>query len=1210
MNTTIAGRALLGSRKELEELALSALPAFGVEISDADPRVALFFQSRWDILFKPKKDSNKNPIGVDLLLTDDERKEFLHSLEFRSFCYRVANHAPPLEDEVYLAAERLGLQAAAYRRIFFEDDAVWARKVLRLVDVALAQAVKSSRMQFRDTLSKIMYLEMRCQVEGAPYPHLYSSRHYLNGIAQGGLLFGARRDDLIYATAMLCRFILGITSEADILPPPDAEVVNFSPSFTAKKSRRDAAVPFIRLLVQSVKSGKYKDEGVVELAGLAVAGDRVGKCSVRLANVDKEFADDISNLIAEGASMTRPLSVLHITHLEPVKGKVGHFQSTYQTLAILEPEYLFSSTAIAECFGYYNESPNAYKWLAKLFLPQSQTYQMLRGIIVNKLFDDLVRAKAEGRHYDREQAKASVEASYILELSALDPGVAEAVLEEVFAVHWPELVAITEDIDAAYADLEPTLISPLYGLDGRLDMIQRHADDPLHIDILELKSGKPPGHGQSPTPEHSIQVGTYAALLQSQVPGWRGESNLIFSRSRDKKFNIGVYRIIIGGAIVMRNRLVVLFQKLREGNAAFLLGKLTPAAVPDTFMRGPLAELSAALHNADGATVEYFVQNAALIAEEWAIEKVGSSDDDRNGGIASLWRERDIEQKVERQSILNNLVFCGVEGREYVFRKTEATAPISSFREGDIAIVYSDEVSDNPTRQPILRVTVASLRSEEVRLVLWSNLVKRELFREGDIWHLEPAYLEHSYRHLFANLSRFVLSDHRRRAVWLGVERPRAGTPLPDRVVSADAATQLSSHQREVVARAVAAEEIFLIQGPPGTGKTSTVLMSIVATLLASTDDTVTVAAFTNRAVDEIAHHLERCGIPYWHLTSPSDPNTRRHSIREVKRHAQGRDKVKEVLASRRVYVTTISAFLASYSLYSSLLRFERLIVDEASQITEPLACGLVGRCRSAILIGDHRQLPPIARAAAAEVDSGEPAPSYVAGVSPFERLFEAYGSRGWSDSFASLSEHYRMHAQLVKLINANYGGRLTVELVRQHAARPPVSPDITGAVLRATLLRGRVAFIDIPSEQTIKINRVEAEMAAEIAQELCEAGVAPGNIGIITPWRAQIAAVRVALRARGVPDDVAVDTVERFQGSERDYIVISTCVANKYLLSRASSPSLDTKVDRKLNVALSRAREAVWILGNSAVLSESAHWHSILAHCRREGIWLRKSAR
>jgi superfamily I DNA and/or RNA helicase len=197
-----------------------------------------------------------------------------------------------------------------------------------------------------------------------------------------------------------------------------------------------------------------------------------------------------------------------------------------------------------------------------------------------------------------------------------------------------------------------------------------------------------------------------------------------------------------------------------------------------------------------------------------------------------------------------------------------------------------------------------------------------------------------------------------------------------------------------------------------------------------------------------------------------------------------------------------------------------------------------------------------------------------------------------------------------VKLINANYGGRLTVELVRQHAARPPVSPDTTGTVLRATLLRGRVAFIDIPSEQTIKINRVEAEMAAEIAQELCEAGVAPVNIGIITPWRAQIAAVRVALRARGVPDDVAADTVERFQGSERDYIVISTCVANKYLLRRASSPSLDTQVDRKLNVALSRAREAVWILGNSAVLSESEHWHSILDHCRREGIWLRKSAR
>ena len=101
--------------------------------------------------------------------------------------------------------------------------------------------------------------------------------------------------------------------------------------------------------------------------------------------------------------------------------------------------------------------------------------------------------------------------------------------------------------------------------------------------------------------------------------------------------------------------------------------------------------------------------------------------------------------------------------------------------------------------------------------------------------------------------------------------------------------------------------------------------------------------------------------------------------------------------------------------------------------------------------------------------------------------------------------------------------------------------------------------------------------------------------MGVITPWRAQIAQVRESLAISGLdPDEITVDTVERYQGGARDVILISTCVHSEQQLAALVNLSGE-QVDRKLNVALTRARQHVVMLGNPAVLKKDERYRAFM---------------
>jgi DNA replication ATP-dependent helicase Dna2 len=236
---------------------------------------------------------------------------------------------------------------------------------------------------------------------------------------------------------------------------------------------------------------------------------------------------------------------------------------------------------------------------------------------------------------------------------------------------------------------------------------------------------------------------------------------------------------------------------------------------------------------------------------------------------------------------------------------------------------------------------------------------------------------------------------------------------------------------------------------------------------------------------------------------------------------------------------------------------FDATVVDEAGQLTEPATLAATALADRFVLVGDDRQLPPVVR----------DAPRLE--TSLFERLHAAYPGAA-----TLLTRQYRMAQRIQAFASREfYDGELR-----------PATPEVAGRSLAdlegvepsrlPTRLRDQVVFVDPDGTADGHRNPVEADAVAEIVESYLTAGVDQADIGVIAPYRAQVAEIAGRLGA-----DVAVDTVDRFQGSSKEVIVVSF-VATADL----SGPIFEDY--RRANVALTRAKRALVLVGDAETLT------------------------
>lgn len=361
-----------------------------------------------------------------------------------------------------------------------------------------------------------------------------------------------------------------------------------------------------------------------------------------------------------------------------------------------------------------------------------------------------------------------------------------------------------------------------------------------------------------------------------------------------------------------------------------------------------------------------------------------------------------------------------------------------------------------------------------------------------------------------------------------------------------EGAGQWRDSQQEAIAACMAAADAFLVQGPPGTGKTR-VLAEIAARLIAA-GQRVLITGPTHRAIHQ-ALCAVRSAVPASVKVVKIGPAPLGGN--DIECYESYPDSGLIEGGDPHVVGATPYALWSKYrGLHEAM--FDTVLIDEASQITPLLAAMAMLRAEKWLFFGDDRQLPPVVLA-----DTGA-----------VPRLRSVFGVLKDRDFDCMLTETWRLSRALAEWPSATfYGNRLVARHDRRLQLDPPSAlPDLASE---------SALFLHLSenSAGTVR-NDGDAMHVARLVRDLVAGGVVPEMIGVITPFRAQAARIRQLLAINhGFADlnrRVLVDTVERFQGQEREVILISLAAAKMNFIARRADFIFQPE---RLNVAVTRAR-------------------------------------
>ena len=545
-------------------------------------------------------------------------------------------------------------------------------------------------------------------------------------------------------------------------------------------------------------------------------------------------------------------------------------------------------------------------------------------------------------------------------------------------------------------------------------------------------------------------------------------------------------------------------------------------------------------HAESGPDLEYFRRFSTLVqAEKWAADK----------DLADLLDDSRLGFRVRNFKTICNARCSGSESGLFVLEFEENDSDLAP---GDRVLIHSGRISSST----IFHGYVRSIGGREARIAIPLKNVSEAAF-EGTSWTIDRFPSDRTSEASQTALYDFLVSpDDSRKRIVLGdlspALREESGDPERTRRTSLDLRSELNPSQIEAVRRAVECRAFHLIWGPPGTGKTK-----VVPEIVANAGGSVLLGAFTNTALDKMLlamldHNPQERFLRIGR--SKDSPELARRLGAEAARYfsddlassAGGAKQLREKLDSVAVVAST--AHRASSHPYLRGRSFELALVDEAGQLTEPLTLGLLMRARRFVLIGDDRQLPPVVRLQGL-------------GRSMFERLKEQAESDA-PELLTLLDTQYRMHPEIMEVSNRlYYSGRLSSGVTFEDRI-----PSVGAPIL----------FLPVRSDSAGRSNPAEARVVRDLVETFREHGSAE-SIGVISPFRAQVVLLRRLLEDTGV----VADTVERFQGGERDVIVIS------FVRSRGTGFVFD---DRRFNVALTRARRKLVMVAHPDLFRDTRY--------------------
>ncbi len=903
-------------------------------------------------------------------------------------------------------------------------------------------------------------------------------------------------------------------------------------------------------------------------------------------------------------------------------------------LIIFEPDYLVDISSIARCFENYTTS--AWVDLIHKFLPNTTSNATLLGNFAGQLLDEVVTSP-------NKSYKQSIDEFFKDNaLNLLTCGIDNSFHSDAMIQKENIKAAMNEGLPTMFKDiykkedgmLEPSFFSEMLGLQGRMDYLQMD----FQI-LLEQKSGKgayPQNNYVKPhqTDQHYVQLLLYMLLIRYNFGEKYKKTNLnallLYSKYKESLLSLNFAPELVFKAIEVRNQMAWLNVWFLQENGFSFLENLSAEALNKNnvdnalwikYQKKELDTFFNAIHNAREIEKKYFFRFTAFVSREHLLSKIGNKTKD-NSGFAAKWHTN-LNDKLDTGNIYINLKLIDpsikyannpIETIELTFQENQNN-DMANFRVGDIVIAYPYKENEPDIRKHfVFRYTIQEITDNKIILRLRFSQSNKNVFTKfiDKPWAIEHDLLESSFSALYRGMFSFLCADNSRRDLLIFKRQPNI-----------DKTKKLKGDYNDFNTLALKikqAQDFFLIIGPPGTGKTSFGLMTTLKEELLEENSSILLMAYTNRAVDEICEKLIENNIDFIRLGknfSVSD-NVKNYVFNEKVKQCNNINDVSNLILNTRVFVGTLTTINANLNFFK-IKQFTLAIIDEASQILEPQIMPIltasndnVPVIKKFVMIGDEKQLPAVVQQNAEEskvtdIDLRTEILLEDCRLSLLERLLKRYGN---DDCVTyKLSRQGRMHPEIAMFPNIMfYNNELKAVPVEHQTKELPKTVKCKNAIEKILKTR-RISFFVVENKDILtsdKVNISEAKVIAAIVFKIYEIEKdnfkAEQTLGIIVPYRNQIATIRNIILKQAkeflseddtnILSKITIDTVERYQGSQRKYIIYGFTVQEYYQLQFLTNNSfLDNNgniIDRKLNVAMTRATDFLIMVGNPLLLNNN----------------------
>ena len=812
-------------------------------------------------------------------------------------------------------------------------------------------------------------------------------------------------------------------------------------------------------------------------------------------------------------------------------------------LQVVEPDVLVDISAIAACFQDYGHHPLAY--LINRLKPSANTSPILLGNFAGTALDQIIH-DPEADFGDMLRASFSEQALQFCTCEDFNPVKFKTdALRQVNNIR-QAVDALFTEYDRNKALLEPSFVCKALGLRGRVDLMT--SDMRL---LVEQKSGKKWGSYRE---AHFVQVLLYYGVLRYnfQLDTDSVDIRLLYSKypASEGLLDVANNDALFREAIHLRNLIVAMEMKIARKGFSSVLSQLQP----DVLLQRQ--EKSDFFHRYVRPEIERTLQplHSLSATEQNYLERM----------VTFIFREQ--------------------------FAQLLTQDTDEELRRGDMVYYYHKDGDPDLCHHILNKGMIERIDDEEI--AVWPNDNRQETpdILRKESYVIEPATSDATTTAALRSLMAFCGASPQKRHLLMGSLAPRQDT------------SQRLSHSYhpaydDILLRAKQAHDYFLLQGPPGTGKTSMALRFLVEEELSShPSHHLLLTAYTHRAVDEICAMLEESGQDYLRLGSEAacDPRFAHRLLSSAFNEKPKLSDIRQRLERVPIVVSTTLTLLTRPFLLS-MKHFSLCIVDEASQILEPYIVGLLSSdsIDRFILIGDHKQLPAVV----AQPDDDPRLHS--CRLSLFERLLRQEREAGRKEFVGILQRQGRMHPDIAAFPNEFF--------YQQEQLQPVPCPhqletgldylEPSEDALDEQLKQHRVLFLPADDEASLVVDVLQ-RLYRQIGHERFDAA---HSIGVIVTYRHQIAMIRREMARLGLSqlEEISIDTVERYQGSQRDVIIYSTGIQDHdgldFLTANCFQEDGHT-IDRKLNVALTRARKQLIMIGNPDILRKNDIYAALLS--------------